>query len=906
MAGSDDSTETAEKPGFSHKRGFYFEPFDLILTAETAGSSIRYTTDNTKPSKTKGTLYTEPVHIQGMTTIRAVAYQENTICSGVRTHSFIFPADVLTQDNSGVPDEQHGNDHVYWTEEFDMSDVDCTEEEMIGALLDLPSFFISVPWDSMFGIAGIHRGQNLEEHGGDPNHPDWIELVECSVELIYPENYCNGIYNNWQENCGIKIQGGASRWHNGSLDHKQSFTLKFKDKYGKGMLDNNFLATAPFNRESVPEKFDKLILRTGFNRDFGSDWDRANYAYTRDQFGRDLQIMMSGWGCHGTYTHLYINGKYWGHYNPCERMDDHALASYFGGESEDYFYGKGKGGVQSGNAERYHYLNNTNWTNKQLFEIEQYLALDVYIDVALLHCYANAGDCPQYYFGCSTNPPGQLYYTAWDIEDSFDGGGRRTGPPVSMENYNMPYSQDKFEAYFKMRKNIDFKMKFADRAFKHCFYDGVFADNQVIAIWDSSCRVIDKSMFCEIARWGDERGSVYGYEHWLNECGDVRDDLTGRAELFVDELIESGMYPNINPPEFKNGENVIFNKTYNCNDNFMLTIAKTYPGVGNVYYTTNGTDPRKWDLTGDISDSAIELTESAIAIPITEITIVKARMKNSNTWSPLRELKIIPENTSSVVINEINYDSYPTFDTEDWVELYNNSDTDISLAGWKLKDSKGGNVFIFGQQTVLCQDSFLVVCHDILDFKELFPGVENCIGNIDFKFGNEGDLIQVFNSDNILIDFVSYNNEHPWPGLAGGRGSTLELIKPEYDNTQPESWQASKFSGSPGRSNKINIFTEIIEYNEIQNRPTAFTLSQNYPNPFNPTTNIKYNIASAGIVTLKIYNLTGQEVKTLVNDFRNPGEYSVKWTVQGIVSGIYLYQLTTPEFSATKKLVVIK
>ncbi len=307
----------SQKPVFSHKRGFYSEPFHLTLTADPANSNIRYTTDCSKPSKDIGTLYTEPILISKMTTIRAVAYEDTTLASEVRTHSFIFPADVLTQDDSGVPSEEHRRDHVFWTEEFDMSDVTQSEQEMIEALLDIPTMYISAPYDSIFGIAGIHRGQNLEEFNGDPHHPDWIELVECSVEMIYPENYRNGRLKNWQENCGIKIQGGAGRWYNGSLDHKQSFTLEFKKKYGAGMLKNDYLISAPFNRESAPDKFDKIIIRTGFNRDWGSQWDRANCAYTRDQFGRDLQILMSGWGCHGTYAHLYINGKYWGQYNPC-------------------------------------------------------------------------------------------------------------------------------------------------------------------------------------------------------------------------------------------------------------------------------------------------------------------------------------------------------------------------------------------------------------------------------------------------------------------------------------------------------------------------------------------------------------------------------------------------------------
>ncbi len=587
-------------------------------------------------------------------------------------------------------------------------------------------------------------------------------------------------------------------------------------------------------------------------------------------------------------------------------MDNHALATYFGGESDNYFYGKGKGGVKFGNPERYNYLNNTDWTNKQLSELAKYLAIDVYIDVALVHCFANVGDGPQYYFGSRMNPPGPLYYTAWDVEDSFDGGGRRTGPPVSMETYHMPYSGDKFKAYFKIKNNIDFKMKFADRIYKHCFNEGILTDDRVTAVWDSSCNVISKSILCEIARWGDERGQVYDYEHWKEECKDVRDDLIGRANKYVAEVKKSGMYPIIDPPAFKDGTEIISTNTFNCPESFSLTITFLYPEPGEIFYTTDGTDPRTWDLTGNVSATAIEVPGMITTIPITEITTVKARIKDSNTWSPLHELKIIPKRTSPVVINEINYDSYPNFDTEDWVEIYNNSETDISLAGWKLKDSNNGNIFEFDPNTVLNKDSYLVICRDTSDFKSLFEDVHNYIGNIPFKFSNEGDVVRIFNKNNNLVDYVLYYNKAPWPAMAAGKGATLELINPEYDNTQAENWQASKDFGSPGRGNFTSPVTDIKHGKEIQNRSGTFTLSQNYPNPFNPVTRIQYSIASAGTVTLKIYNMAGQEVETLVNDYKNPGTHSVEWNARGAASGIYLYRLNAKEFTATKKLMVIK
>lgn len=85
-----------------------------------------------------------------------------------------------------------------------------------------------------------------------------------------------------------------------------------------------------------------------------------------------------------------------------------------------------------------------------------------------------------------------------------------------------------------------------------------------------------------------------------------------------------------------------------------------------------------------------------------------------------------------------------------------------------------------------------------------------------------------------------------------------------------------------------------------------FNLMQNTPNPFILSTTIKYNLERAGNVILKIYNLTGQELETLVNGFQSAGEYEIKWQPERLSSGIYLYRLQNSGFSETKKLILLK
>ena len=88
--------------------------------------------------------------------------------------------------------------------------------------------------------------------------------------------------------------------------------------------------------------------------------------------------------------------------------------------------------------------------------------------------------------------------------------------------------------------------------------------------------------------------------------------------------------------------------------------------------------------------------------------------------------------------------------------------------------------------------------------------------------------------------------------------------------------------------------------------PGSFSLSQNYPNPFNPSTKIEYSIAKSGYVSLKIYNILGQEVATLGNQFQNAGTYIATFDASKLASGIYFYRLNAGTFSDVKKMLLLK
>ena len=90
------------------------------------------------------------------------------------------------------------------------------------------------------------------------------------------------------------------------------------------------------------------------------------------------------------------------------------------------------------------------------------------------------------------------------------------------------------------------------------------------------------------------------------------------------------------------------------------------------------------------------------------------------------------------------------------------------------------------------------------------------------------------------------------------------------------------------------------------NVPGKFSLAQNYPNPFNPQTKIKFDISKQGLTELKVFDITGKQISTLLNEELNAGTYEVDFNAGEFPSGTYFYRLTSDNFSQTKKMMLIK
>lgn len=263
---------------------------------------------------------------------------------------------------------------------------------------------------------------------------------------------------------------------------------------------------------------------------------------------------------------------------------------------------------------------------------------------------------------------------------------------------------------------------------------------------------------------------------------------------------------------------------------------------------------------------------------------------------------------SKVVINEINYNSSALFDTEDWIEILNNSDGRTSLSDWVFMDENNEPSFVLPEGTYLDVGAYLIICREQQKFASRFTGIENLFFNMASGLSGSGESIFLYSSDGFLIDSLTYRDSAPWPTDADGNGPTLELDDPSSDNSNPNSWSASPGHGTPGERNTLYTDVDGEESVEI----TDFRVSQNFPNPFNPETRIRYSIPEESNVSIIVYNSLGEEIRQLLSENLDKGYYETSWQPEGVSSGVFFIKViaqaeaSSRNFSEVIKVIYLK
>ncbi len=656
----------AQTVTFSKTRGFTTSTFSLTLTTDLSGATIKYTTNGTPPSASVGTTYSSAITINTTSVVRAIAIKGATV-SKVFTHTYIFTNKVILQpaNIAGWPNNSYdlgeGSDdgiHDYQMDP-DIVNNSAYSGQIQNALKAIPTMSIVMDKTLFWQV--------YDDPDGELEHP-------ASVELLYP----NTSSQNEQINCGLEAHS--------HLRLKRSLKLDFHDPE----FISKIFKYAPLNGSSATDDFSgtKIVLRGGNNDCWARNWNPGGTTYMRDEWYRASQLAVNGYGSHGTFVHLYINGIYWGLYNPVERPDEGFASEYLGGSSADWL-SVNHDGIRTGDPTRYNYLigalidkDMTNASNYN--ELKQYLDVAAFSDYMVVSWMNGMDDWPNnnYYGANRSNPAQPFLYFGWDGEWSWTNlHGSNNGAWVS------PYFESSksggpviAEIWHAARDNPDFMMLFADRVYKHCFNGGPMTDDNSRQRWDVIHDFISLAIIAESARWGDSDNPSdprTKNDDWQPEVNRIDALMNGNVTRFINALKAEGYYPTINPPNFNSEGGTVAT-------NFQLVMTNPN-GAGTIYYTTNGTDPRL--SGGGLPAGALTYT-SPVAISGT--MTIKARVKNGSEWSTLHEgtytagynLKI-----NEFIASNVNGITDEDGDHEDWIEIFNNNPVAVNMAGMYLTDA---------------------------------------------------------------------------------------------------------------------------------------------------------------------------------------------------------------------------
>ncbi len=170
--------------------------------------------------------------------------------------------------------------------------------------------------------------------------------------------------------------------------------------------------------------------------------------------------------------------------------------------------------------------------------------------------------------------------------------------------------------------------------------------------------------------------------------------------------------------------------------------------------------------------------------------------------------------------------------------------------------------------------------------------------------GNYGEIFVSDGSGNTRVELQDGNHQYnnAWepnlPGITLKDGDKFTGLKGVLY------FSFSNYKLVPRKDDDFEGFTPVSIKDGLN--PQSFSLSQNYPNPFNPATSIQYSVAVSGMVQLDIYNVLGQKVKTLVNQYQDAGSYRIIFNASDLTSGMYIYQLRSNDQTLSKKMLLVK
>tara|TARA_Y100000310_G_scaffold345540_1_gene466253 strand:+ start:8471 stop:11203 length:2733 start_codon:yes stop_codon:yes gene_type:complete len=232
-------------------------------------------------------------------------------------------------------------------------------------------------------------------------------------------------------------------------------------------------------------------------------------------------------------------------------------------------------------------------------------------------------------------------------------------------------------------------------------------------------------------------------------------------------------------------------------------------------------------------------------------------------------------------------------DFDDFLEIYNPTTEAVDIGGWYMTDNLSKPTLWqipdgAPESTTIASGGFLLIWCD----GETDQGVLHA----DFKLGKGGEQIGLYNSAILPADTLTYT------------GQTTDISYGRYPDGS-DRWKF--FDGIGGDSPTPGISNTVLSLMDGETVPTEFNLSQNFPNPFNPVTVIRFDLPEASYVNLKVYNLMGQEIRSLVSGMEEPGVRVAVWDGKDnsgrlVSTGVYLYRIKAGSFFRTHKMILLR
>ncbi|NWF88366.1 MAG: CotH kinase family protein [Ignavibacteriaceae bacterium] len=715
---------------------------------------------------------------------------------------------------------------------------------------------ISDPFNLFDPDSGIYSNYTM-----DWERPAHVQLFENDKSL------------GFSENCGIEIYGGQSAtWP------QKSITVKFKDKYGVSNIDYPLFPGFRLNT------FKAFVLRNS-----GNDFQ---YTHIRDAvmqtLVKDLDIDYQEYRPAASF----INGEYWGIYNIREKINEHYLAYRHGVDPDNIDLLENNMEVIHGDSLSYKKLidyisNNDMTTNAAYAFLDSVIDLDEWILYFAAQAYYDNMDWPgtNIKFWRERSETGKWRWILFGLDFGFGLYAHNASEdhiafmfsPIETRYSNPPWAT---LLQRKMVENPIIRNRFINQIAD--LLNTNFKSSRVVEVINTLANNISSEIQKHRTRWGIAGESTakmitFAQQRPAYLRTHVRNYFNCGADGSLTINATTGGSIQLNTLRL-NSNNLPFNGIYFQNNPVQLIAI---PDSG---YKFDG-----WS-------GAVTSTDKALTLMVTRSTNITATFSIDSLAG------------NEIVINEINYNSASDFDSGDWIELYNNGYQSVDISNWYFSDSDPAHKFYIPSQTILQPGEYLVLVENEAAFTNRFPNTKNYAAETGFGLNGSGEYMKLVNAEEQIIDSLTYDDQLPWPIEADGLGATLELLDPESDNSKGENWRSSIGHGTPGEQNSVVTSIENIE---SLLTPKEFSLSQNFPNPFNPVTIINYQISKESTVSIKVYNLLGQEIANLFEGNRSPGNYQEFFNGSNLSNGVYLYRMKASDiegnnFDAAKKLILLK